>query len=65
VKDWFQNFALQIHNLYCYNEVHAYTAKLRASIHKLFREGRGTRDLCGAAGLTTEEFIDAVAEEMK
>jgi isocitrate dehydrogenase len=51
--------------LYCYNEVHAYTAKLRASIHKLFREGRGTRDLCGAAGLTTEEFIDAVAEEMK
>jgi isocitrate dehydrogenase len=34
-------------------------------IHKLFREGRGTRDLCGAGGLTTEQFIDAVADELK
>ena len=47
------------------DEVHAFTGKLRAVIHKLFREGRGTRDLCGAGGLTTEQFIDAVAEEMK
>lgn len=47
------------------NDVHAFTARLRAVIHKLFREGRGTRDLCGAAGLTTEGFIDAVAEQMK
>ena len=44
--------------------VHPYTAKLRAVIHKLFREGRGTRDLCGAGGLTTEQFIDAVAAEL-
>eukprot|EP00740_Mantoniella_antarctica_P021658 CAMPEP_0198682688 /NCGR_PEP_ID=MMETSP1468-20131203/9221_1 /TAXON_ID=1461545 /ORGANISM="Mantoniella sp, Strain CCMP1436" /LENGTH=533 /DNA_ID=CAMNT_0044425935 /DNA_START=149 /DNA_END=1751 /DNA_ORIENTATION=+ len=47
------------------DEVHPYTAKLRAVIHKLFREGRGTRDLCGAGGLTTEQFIDAVADELK
>lgn len=46
-------------------QVHPYTAKLRAVIHKLFREGRGTRDLCGAGGLTTEQFIDAVADELK
>ena len=46
-------------------DVHAWTGKLRAVIHKLFREGRGTRDLCGAAGLTTEQFIDAVADEIK
>lgn len=44
--------------------VHPWTGKLRAVIHKLFREGRGTRDLCGAGGLTTEQFIDAVAEEL-
>jgi len=41
-----------------------YTAKLRAVIHKLFREGRGTRDLCGVKGLTTEQFIDAVAADL-
>jgi isocitrate dehydrogenase len=41
-----------------------YTAGLRACIHRLFREGRGTRDLCGAGGLTTEQFIDAVAEAL-
>ena len=41
-----------------------YTARLRATIHRLFREGRGTRDLCGAGGLTTEQFIDAVAEAL-
>ncbi len=44
--------------------VHPWTGNLRAVIHKLFREGRGTRDLCGAGGLTTEQFIDAVAEEL-
>jgi isocitrate dehydrogenase len=41
-----------------------YTAGLRATIHRLFREGRGTRDLCGPGGLTTEQFIDAVAEAL-
>ena len=41
-----------------------YTAGLRTCIHRLFREGRGTRDLCGAGGLTTEQFIDAVAEAL-
>ena len=46
------------------SSVHPWTGKLRAVIHKLFREGRGTRDLCGAGGLTTEQFIDAVAEEL-
>ena len=44
--------------------VHPWTGKLRGAIHKLFREGRGTRDLCGAGGLTTEQFIDAVAEAL-
>jgi len=42
----------------------AFTAKMRAVIHQLFREGKGTRDLCGPTGLTTEQFIDAVAERL-
>ena len=46
------------------DRVHPFTADIRSAIHKLFREGRGTRDLCGAGGLTTEQFIDAVAEEI-
>jgi isocitrate dehydrogenase len=46
------------------NRVLPYTAGLRATIHRLFREGRGTRDLCGPGGLTTEQFIDAVAEAL-
>ena len=29
-------------------EMLPYTANIRAVIHRLFREGRGTRDLCGA-----------------
>lgn len=46
------------------DRVHPFTGNVRSAIHKLFREGRGTRDLCGAGGLTTEQFIDAVAEEI-
>ncbi len=42
----------------------AFTAKMRAVIHQLFREGKGTRDLCGPTGLTTEQFVDAVAERL-
>jgi isocitrate dehydrogenase len=42
-------------------EVLAFTSRLRAAVHKLMVEGRGTRDLCGPSGLTTEAFIDAVA----
>lgn len=42
----------------------AFTAKMRAVIHQLFREGKGTRDLCGPTGLTTEQFVDAVAEHL-
>merc|ERR1711948_171148 len=29
-----------------------------------FRTGKGTRDLSGPSGLTTEKFVDAVAEDL-
>jgi len=37
---------------------------LRATIHSKMVDGEGTRDLCGPEGLTTEQFIDTVAEAM-
>jgi len=33
-------------------------------MYSAFRSGRGTRDLCGPAGLTTEQFVDWVAEDI-
>merc|ERR1712205_162982 len=56
------NHAAEVHG--GADRVIPYTARLRATIHRLFREGRGTLDLCGPGGLTTEQFIDAVAEAL-
>ena len=43
--------------------IEAFTSSLRDSIHRLMVSGRGTRDLCGPDGLTTEAFVAAVAED--
>lgn len=37
-----------------------YTTTLRQALHNTFRYGQGTRDLCGAVGLTTEAFMEKV-----
>eukprot|EP01051_Picozoa_sp_SAG22_P018088 SAG22_NODE_2949_length_2082_cov_1.586989_2_plen_247_part_00 len=39
----------------------AYTVQLRALMHKAMVNGKGTRDLCGPTGLTTEQFVDYIA----
>jgi len=57
------NHAANVHNI-DKDRTHAFTAHMRKSIHELFREGKGTRDLSGPSGLTTEAFIDAVAERL-
>jgi isocitrate dehydrogenase len=46
------------------SEVHAFTSRLRKSMHHLMVTGKGTRDLCGPSGLTTEAFVAAVAEDL-
>lgn len=46
------------------DHIYSYTTKLRAAMHTLMVTGRGTRDLCGPTGLTTEQFIDAVSEQL-
>ena len=41
-----------------------FTGKLRMSMHRAMVSGQGTRDLCGPSGLTTEQFVDTVAEKL-
>lgn len=45
-------------------EVQEFTARLRKIIHGTMVSGKGTRDLCGPEGLTTEQFVDCVAEQL-
>mmetsp|Transcript_10389 Transcript_10389/g.20990 ORF Transcript_10389/g.20990 Transcript_10389/m.20990 type:complete len:508 (-) Transcript_10389:210-1733(-) len=46
-------------------ETHAFTGRLRKSMHRCLVSGKGTRDLCGPQGLTTEAFIAAVKAEFE
>jgi isocitrate dehydrogenase len=41
-----------------------YTKHCREAVYAAFQSGKGTRDLCGPSGLTTEQFVDAVAEDI-
>merc|ERR550525_2021886 len=43
-------------------KVNKFTLSCKAAVYKAFQDGRGTRDLCGPSGLTTEQFVDSVAE---
>ena len=45
-------------------EIIAFTAKMRKLIHKAFVAGKGTRDISGPEGLTTEQFTDLIAEAL-
>jgi hypothetical protein len=44
--------------------VRTFTDGIRQAIHANFVAGNGTRDLCGPGGLSTEDFIDKVAEHL-
>lgn len=41
-----------------------YTTKLRQVMHRRFVIGQGTRDMAGPSGLTTEAFLDTVADRL-
>lgn len=45
-------------------EIVNFTSELRSVMHALMVSGKGTRDLCGPSGLTTEQFVDAVADAL-
>merc|ERR1719373_938785 len=41
-----------------------FTGHCKEAMYAAFREGRGTRDLSGPTGLTTEQFVDSVAADL-
>lgn len=45
--------------------LHEFTSRLRRIIHRAMVEGKGTRDISGPQGLTTEAFISYVAGLIK
>lgn len=57
--------ALAQENKECSNEqagaIRAFTAAMYSSMCEAMAAGKGTRDLCGPSGLTTQQFIDEVA----
>jgi len=44
--------------------VFKWTEQLRAAMHQAMVDGKGTRDLCGEDGLTTEQFIAEIASRI-
>jgi isocitrate dehydrogenase len=46
-------------------EIAKFTKIMYDSLCRLMATGKGTRDLCGPSGLTTEQFIEAVGDEIK
>mmetsp|Transcript_62927 Transcript_62927/g.163299 ORF Transcript_62927/g.163299 Transcript_62927/m.163299 type:complete len:509 (-) Transcript_62927:75-1601(-) len=45
-------------------DIFRWTGHCREAMYAAFREGRGTRDLSGPSGLTTEQFVDSVAADL-
>lgn len=47
------------------SEMKHFTTKLRSLMHKAMVEGKGTRDISGPNGLTTEKFVTHIATLLK
>merc|ERR1712154_396972 len=45
-------------------EINRFTGHCKEAMYSAFREGRGTRDLSGPSGLTTEGFVESVAADL-
>lgn len=45
-------------------QMREFTGIVTGSLYEAFQEGKGTRDFCGAQGLTTESFIDHVGNKI-
>jgi len=45
--------------------INRWTAACQEAMYTAFRTGKGTRDMAGPSGLTTEGFVDAVGELIK
>jgi len=47
------------------DRVTQFTSNCRDAMYQAFRDGRGTRDMAGPSGLTTEGFVETVAQDLK
>jgi len=47
------------------DRVTQFTSNCRDAMYHAFRDGRGTRDMAGPSGLTTEGFVETVAQDLK
>ena len=45
-------------------DIKHFTTSLRTAMHSSFREGKGTRDMSGPSGLTTEAFVEEVGARL-
>merc|ERR1719336_3215825 len=45
-------------------DINRFTGHCKEAMYAAFREGRGTRDLSGPSGLTTEGFVDSVGADL-
>ena len=45
-------------------DIRNFNTLLRNNIHDLFRSNKGTRDICGSNGLTSEQFIYELSNKM-
>ena len=57
------NYSNQLHNTDI--KLISFNNHLRNIIHKSFQEKKGTKDICGEKGLTTEKFIEHISNELK
>lgn len=46
-------------------DIKRFTGHCQEAMYAAFREGRGTRDMSGKTGLTTEQFVDSVAADLE
>ena len=56
------NYADEMHNTSY--DIRNFNTLLRNNIHDLFRSNKGTRDICGSNGLTSEQFIYELSNKM-
>jgi len=46
------------------DDIQEFTLALRSCMHKAMASGNGTQDLCGPNGLSTEEFVDYISDQL-
>jgi len=58
------NFAAKLESEEKEIEIKEFTGRILSAMYSLMKEGKGTRDVSGESGLSTENFVAAVAEKI-